>query len=179
MKRICAIFICFFWIAFVCGAADTNAGTRFDPFTWKGVSEDWQMDGKMEPKTYKSGQVVPLILSMRNVTKEARWLVSLYPFIDFSLEIRKADGTAVPYSQLGRQSRGPAFAGHIRTLKVDTGKEYVASVDLAKYFQLQAPGTYTVSARRAYSLKEMFSEVKTDTRINPGKPKPITFTIVP
>ena len=98
MKRIFAIFIFSFWITFDCGAADTNVGTRFDPFTWKGVSEDWQMDGKMEAKTYKFGQVVPLILSMRNVTKDARWLVSLYPFIDFSLEIRKADGTAVPYS---------------------------------------------------------------------------------
>lgn len=179
MKQICVNFIFLFWITFVCFAADTNVGTRVDPFTWKGVSEDWQLDGKMDAKTYKFGQAVRLILTMKNVTKETRSLVSLYPFIDFALEIKRADGTAVSYSQMGRRSMGPAFAGHIRTLKIDAGKEYMSSLDLAKYFQLQAPGTYTVSARRAYSLIEMLSEDKTGRRINPSNSKLTTFTIVP
>lgn len=180
MKALCLLSIFAFWVCcFSCPAADNEKKTSFNPSDWRDIPSDWQVEAKLEKAAYVAGTAIPLFLIMHNLTETPKRLATVYPFVDYTIEVKKAGGMVVPYTELVAKLRGPAFMASIRSDLVAPGEDHKDTLNLAEYFQLTEPGTYTVFVRRNFSRSEVLSRGQVVPEPSPRDPKPVVFTIAP
>lgn len=177
MMRSLLIHLAFVFVAQACLAAEKNHAVPFDSDLWQSSPKNWVIEAKLEKAEYQVGKSVALLCTMRNATQTPERLVSVYPFVDYAVEVRKADGAAVPHTGLVAELRGPAVMYTIRSPQIEPGAEWKSTLDLSEYFQLTEPGQYTVFVRRYYSLRAMWSRGKDVPIEQSSEAKPIVFIL--
>ena len=165
-------------VAVPTGGQAENPDAAREPNAWRSSPVNWKGELRLEKSSFKVGEKIPLHLITRNISKSSQLLVVTYPFKDYWVEIKTADGKAAPYAQLAKNLRIGASSS-TRMPLIGAGGEWNADMDLVQYFQLTTPGRYTIFARRHYSWAGIEANGKITPDESPSDPKPITFTITP
>ena len=146
---------------------------------WKGVPEDWTVEAKIEADRYQVGAPIPMVITMRNVSPGPKFLVSIYPFIDYVIEIKDAGGIPVPVSANGKKMEYANVMSRSRSRQIESGGIWSDKLNLSEYFELSKPATYHVLVRRYYSFGAMISRGKNTPKTESSEAKPVSFTISP
>ena len=114
MKRTLVLQMLLAWVMLAGFFGERGMAAAFDEDKWKGAPSDWEVKAELESGEYRKTKAIPLRLTMRNVTNTGKWIVSVYPFADFWIEVRDAQRTMVPYTELVAKLRGPTQAFSVR-----------------------------------------------------------------
>ena len=172
------ILVLLFILAIAPGRTEEAPRPSLEPNEWRENPANWKGELKLATGSFKAGEKIPLHFIARNVSESNKRLVVTYPFRDYWIEIKTADGKIVSYAAVAKHLRlGASYS--VRMVLIGSGGEWDAELNLAEYFQLTAPGRYTVSARRHYSWAGISANGKITPDETSSDPKPLTFTVVP
>lgn len=123
--------------------AETNSGQ------WGSISEGLQLSVQLEKVILRVREPIVLKLLIKNTTKEVLPLVVSSPDMDYQISIRDEKGQNVALTKYGEKLRRNAGDHLARAvIKVSPGQEVSHSLTVSEIYNMTAPGTYSITAKR-------------------------------
>jgi hypothetical protein len=136
------------------------------------MSIGFLLSAHLEKSRVKTHETVLIKLSIKNGSKSVLYLVETSPEKEYSLDVRDSRGESVKLTEAGQrllENKDVDF--RVIGVKVKPGAERLDAVDIGKFYDVSAPGTYQIKAIR--KVKNPKAQVWTEVVSNT-----VTLTVV-
>jgi hypothetical protein len=132
---------------------DSNRGPSFVPQIefWGTVLEDGYQSGvgfSTCDLRYEAGEPIELVLALRNASDRRLDLTISPEFDHYLFSVLDSSGNPVPLTKAGQQVMRNRLRGSCTVRCVSPGGEYTETVRLSDYYDMSAPGGYTIKVSR-------------------------------
>lgn len=118
------------------------------PDTQSARSKGIQLTVRTEKESFDSDEVVLLLLSVRNTTRRAVFLVETYSAREYKFDVKNEKGEDVLLTEEGQHLLTNNAVYRSGPLTIEPGEEKQHNVSINRIYDMTAPGTYSVTVRR-------------------------------